>query len=225
MLQPRYLFTQDFPVFRTALLSLPHRVRRFERGESLWAAGTPFEKIFFFDAGLARTSIISVSGSNRVIAWQGPGTMFPVIHRNRFEIETRHLTEAVTAVAALEFSAVDIEAYLRGSADFALATIDWYAKFVNLLLYSAADVSTSPNTLTALASTLLLLFRNEAGAVMATNNLLKITQSELAALLGVDRASLVRALSALRKKGAVATLRGAIKLLSPEILQQAAARS
>lgn len=224
MLQPRYLFTQDFSVFRTALLSLPHRVRRFERGESLWAAGTPFEKIFFFDAGLARTSIISVSGSNRVIAWQGPGTMFPVIHRNRFEIETRHLTEAVTAVAALEFSAVDIEAYLRGSADFALATIDWYAKFVNLLLYSAADVSTSPNTLTALASTLLLLFRNEAGAVMATNNLLKITQSELAALLGVDRASLVRALSALRKKGAVATLRGAIKLLSPEILQQAAAR-
>ena len=213
MLQPRYLFTQDFSVFRTALLSLPHRVRRFERGESLWAAGTPFEKIFFFDAGLARTSIISVSGSNRVI------------HRNRFEIETRHLTEAVTAVAALEFSAVDIEAYLRGSADFALATIDWYAKFVNLLLYSAADVSTSPNTLTALASTLLLLFRNEAGAVMATNNLLKITQSELAALLGVDRASLVRALSALRKKGAVATLRGAIKLLSPEILQQAAARS
>ena len=206
MLQPRYLFTQDFSVFRTALLSLPHRVRRFERGESLWAAGTPFEKIFFFDAGLARTSIISVSGSNRVI-------------------ETRHLTEAVTAVAALEFSAVDIEAYLRGSADFALATIDWYAKFVNLLLYSAADVSTSPNTLTALASTLLLLFRNEAGAVMATNNLLKITQSELAALLGVDRASLVRALSALRKKGAVATLRGAIKLLSPEILQQAAARS
>ena len=196
-----------------------------ERGESLWAAGTPFEKIFFFDSGLARTSIISVSGSNRVIAWQGPGTMFPVIHRNRFEIETRHLTEAVTAVAALEFSAVDIEAYLRGSADFALATIDWYAKFVNLLLYSAADVSTSPNTLTALASTLLLLFRNEAGAVMATNNLLKITQSELAALLGVDRASLVRALSALRKKGAVATLRGAIKLLSPEILQQAAARS
>ena len=186
MLQPRYLFTQDFSVFRTALLSLPHRVRRFERGESLWAAGTPFEKIFFFDAGLARTSIISVSGSNRVIAWQGPGTMFPVIHRNRFEIETRHLTEAVTAVAALEFSAVDIEAYLRGSADFALATIDWYAKFVNLLLYSAADVSTSPNTLTALASTLLLLFRNEAGAVMATNNLLKITQSELAALLGVD---------------------------------------
>ena len=214
MLQPRYLFTQDFSVFRTALLSLPHRVRRFERGESLWAAGTPFEKIFFFDSGLAR-----------VIAWQGPGTMFPVIHRNRFEIETRHLTEAVTAVAALEFSAVDIEAYLRGSADFALATIDWYAKFVNLLLYSAADVSTSPNTLTALASTLLLLFRNEAGAVMATNNLLKITQSELAALLGVDRASLVRALSALRKKGAVATLRGAIKLLSPEILQQAAARS
>lgn len=202
MLQPRYLFTQDFSVFRTALLSLPHRVRRFERGESLWAAGTPFEKIFFFDSGLARTSIISVSGSNRVIAWQGPGTMFPVIHRNRFEIETRHLTEAVTAVAALEFSAVDIEAYLRGSADFALATIDWYAKFVNLLL-----------------------FRNEAGAVMATNNLLKITQSELAALLGVDRASLVRALSALRKKGAVATLRGAIKLLSPEILQQAAARS
>ena len=49
---------------------------------------------------------------------------------------------------------------------------------------------------------------------MATNNLLKITQSELAALLGVDRASLVRALSALRRKGAVATLRGAIKLLS-----------
>ena len=206
MLQPRYLFTQDFSVFRTALLSLPHRVRRFERGESLWAAGAPFEKIFFFDSGLARTSIISASGSNRVIAWQGPGTMFPVIHRNRFEIETRHLTEAVTAVAALEFSAVDIEAYLRDSADFALATIDWYAKFVNLLLYSAADVSTSPNTLTALASTLLLLFRNEAGAVLATDNLLKITQSEL----GVDRASLVRALSALRKKGAVATLRGAI---------------
>ena len=152
MLQPRYLFTQDFSVFRTALLSLPHRVLDLNAAKVSGLQGTPFEKIFFFDSGLARTSIISVSGSNRVIAWQGPGTMFPVIHRNRFEIETRHLTEAVTAVAALEFSAVDIEAYLRGSADFALATIDWYAKFVNLLLYSAADVSTSPNTLTALAS-------------------------------------------------------------------------
>ena len=222
MLEPRYLFTQDFSTLRAGLLALPHRVRRFARGEFLWAPGEPFERVHFFESGLARTSVLGRTGeAARVIAWAGPGTMFPVVHGIRFEIESRIVTEAVSPVVTLEFPAGALEEHLGASPEFAAATIDWYAKFVNLLLFSAADVARAP-ALPALASTLLLLFRNEAGAALARGDALETTQPELARLIGIDRASLVRALSALRRYGAVATTRGRIELLDHEALRRAA---
>lgn len=224
MLAPRYLFSRDFSAFRQALLALPHRRRRFARKECLWQAGEHFEKIYFLESGLARTSILSTTGGIRTICWHGAETVFPVVHRNRFEIESRHVTEAMTTVMALEFTAGDIESFLRQSPDFAMATIDWYAKFVNLLLYSAADVATAP-TLQAVATALELLFCNESGAAMAEKGVLTITQSELADLIGIDRASLVRVLSALRLRGALATRRGAIELKNLSLLRAAASTS
>ena len=222
MLKPRYLFTQDFSALRTGLLALPHRVRRFARGEFLWAPGEPFERVYFFESGLARTSVLGRTGeAARVIAWAGPGTMFPVVHGNRFEIESRIVAEAVSPVVTLEFSSSALEKHLRDSPEFAAATIDWYAKFVNLLLFSVTDVARAP-ALPALASTLLLLFRNEAGAALARADALEATQPELARLIGIDRASLVRALSTLRRSGAVATTRGRLELLDLEALARAA---
>lgn len=221
MLAPRYLFSRDFVEFRRDLLALPHRVRNFASSECLWQAGEPFEKIYFIDSGLARTSILSVAGGIRTICWHGAGTIFPIVHRNRFEIESRHITEVVTSVRSLEFTVSDIEAFLRNKPDFAMATIDWYAKFVNLLLYAVTDVATV-SSLAAAAGALELLFHNEAGAAMAEKGVLSITQSELANLIGMDRASLVRALSELRRRGVLITRRGSIELLNAQALAAAA---
>ena len=69
---------------------------------------------------------------------------------------------------------------------------------------------------------LLLLFENAPEAQLGRDEELRVTQTELAELLGIDRASLVRAMTILRNSGAIATARGMLKLVSIERLREAA---
>ncbi|MDO5532644.1 Crp/Fnr family transcriptional regulator [Sutterella sp.] len=211
MLLPRYLFTGDFEKLRPELLQIPFRVRRFEPGEFLWQAGDGLNHPHLIDGGLAKCTVADDTGRRRCISWHGPGTIFPVYHRNDFEIEQSITLEAVTEVTSLEFSRADHIALAARNPEFALTTIDWYSKYVNLLLYTASHVALGSVT-ASLASVLMLLFRNAPDAALADSTELRVTQTELAELLGVDRASLVRALGALRSAGAVATRRGVIEL-------------
>ena len=159
--------------------------------------------------------------SRRTTAWHGPGTMFPVAHSTMFELESSITAEAITDVAALEFPNAAILGAIRENPDFAIATIDWYAKFVNLLLFAASRLAYA-KAITALATVLLLLFENEPEARLGTSGVLRVTQNELAQLLGIDRGSLVRAATHLRQAGAVETGRGVIRLLSLERLRKIA---
>ena len=147
--------------------------------------------------------------------------MFPVAHSTMFELESSITAEAITDVAALEFPNAAILGAIRENPDFAIATIDWYAKFVNLLLFAASRLAYA-KAITALATVLLLLFENEPEARLGTSGVLRVTQNELAQLLGIDRGSLVRAATHLRQAGAVETGRGVIRLLSLERLRKIA---
>ena len=102
---------------------------------------------------------------------------------------------------------------IRENPDFAMAAIDWYAKFVNLLPFAASRLA-YVKAITTLATVLLLLFENESEVRSGTSEMLRVTQNELAELLGIDRASLVRAATHLRLAGAIETGRGVIRLLS-----------
>lgn len=157
----------------------------------------------------------------RNTAWHGPGTMFPVVHSEQFALENSITAEAVTDVAALEFTNDAILSALRRNPDFAVATIDWYSRYVNLLLFKSSSL-TFAKTVSALAAVLLLLFENAPEAQLGRDEELRITQTELTELLGIDRSSLVRAMTILRSAGAIATARGVVKLVSIERLRDAA---
>lgn len=147
--------------------------------------------------------------------------MFPVVHSEQFALENSITAEAVTDVAALEFTNDEILSAIRRNPDFAVATIDWYSRYVNLLLFASSSL-TFAKTVSALASVLLLLFENAPEAQLGRDEELRVTQTEIAELLGIDRASLVRALTILRNSGAIATARGMLKLVSIERLREAA---
>ncbi len=220
MLLPRFFFSQDFAPFRPFLLGLSTRVRRFRRGEFLWPPGEPFRTVFYIDSGLVR-SAVEGKQARRNTAWHGPGTIFPVVHSEQFALENSITAEAVTDVAALEFTNDEILSAIRRNSDFAVATIDWYSRYVNLLLFTSSSLNFA-KTVSALASVLLLLFENAPEAQLGRDEELRVTQTELAELLGIDRASLVRAMTILRNSGAIATARGMLKLVSIERLREAA---
>lgn len=220
MLLPRFFFSQDFAPFRPFLLGLAPRMRRFRRGEFLWRPGEPFSAVFYIDSGLVR-SAVEGKRDRRTNSWHGPGTMYPVVHSEPFALESSITAEAVTDVGALEFTNDAVLSAIRRNPDFAVATIDFYSRYVNLLLFTSSSL-TFAKTVSALAAVLLLLFENAPEAQLGRNEELRVTQTELAELLGIDRASLVRAMTILRSAGAIATARGVVKLVSIERLREAA---
>ncbi|KAB7656299.1 winged helix-turn-helix domain-containing protein, partial [Sutterella seckii] len=103
-----------------------------------------------------------------------------------------------------------------------VAACQLFCAYVNNLLLFTSSSLTFAKTVSALAAVLLLLFENAPEAQLGRNEELRVTQTELAELLGIDRASLVRAMTILRSAGAIATARGVVKLVSIERLREAA---
>ena len=61
--------------------------------------------------------------------------MYPVVHSEPFALESSITAEAVTDVGALEFTNDAVLSAIRRNPDFAVATIDFYSRYVNLLLF------------------------------------------------------------------------------------------
>lgn len=205
---PRYFFTGDFGAFHEYFLAAPHRRRTFARGEYLWEPGEPFGSLHYFLSGAARCCVEHESGRRKIVSFHGTGTLFPVYHERAFRIERAITTEALSCVETLEFSLDDFRAMLSENAALAFALVEWYASYVNLLLYDAAHQEYNGSFI-KLCNLLYLL---------DDRSLERITQEELADMLALSRVNLTRGLSSLRRGGVIKTSRGCVKVLAREAL-------
>ena len=135
---PRYFFTGDFSAFHEYFLSRPHARRSFARGEFLWPPGEPFGRMHYILSGAARCCVEHENGRRKIISFHGAGTLFPVYHERGYRIELAITTEALSPVETLEFSKADFRAMFSENGALAAALVEWYASYVNLLLYETA---------------------------------------------------------------------------------------
>ncbi|WP_204245059.1 Crp/Fnr family transcriptional regulator [Cloacibacillus sp. An23] len=206
---PCYFFTGDFSAFHGYFLSRPHEARRFARGEFLWRPGEPFGNIHYIMSGAARCCVEHENGRRKIISFHGAGTIFPVYHERDYKIELAVTTEALSPVETLAFTKSGFRAMFEENRALAAAVVEWYASYVNLLLYDTAHQEYNGSFL-KLCNLLYLL--------APSGGLEAITQEELADVLGTSRVNLTRGLAQLRSEGVVRTRRGCVEIIDREAL-------
>ena len=212
MLIPRYFFTNDFKIFHEYFLTKPHKKKSFAKGDYLWEPDTLLEKIHYIISGIAQNYIEHENGHKKIISFHGEGSIFPGYHENDFKIENAIVTKAMTDMQVLEFTKADFGVFLQENAELNRQLINWYAVYVNLLLYESAHQEYNSSFI-KLCNLLYLLFINDGKGAL-TN----ISQYDIADILGISRVHLTRALNKLRGENIIVTQRRQIRIINPEKL-------
>lgn len=213
MQTPRYIFADDFSGFEEYFRTVPHKRRSFKRGESLWAPGQPFSPIYYILSGLTLTCIHHEGGHRKILSFHGQGTVFPVYHNNEFKIEKSIVTQALGDVEVMEFSRQQFHDMLKKNFSLSETVINWYAAYVNLLLYETAHQEYN-SAFIKLCNLLYLLAEKDKKA----GGKISLTQEELADILAANRVNLSRNLARLRQEGIIATSRKQIDVIRPDLL-------
>lgn len=208
MLTPRYFFAGDFSRFSGFFFSHPHRRREIAPGALLWEPGRPMETIHYILSGVAQNEVEHENGHRKIVSFHGPGTLFPGYHRTDYQIELALVTRAVSPMEVLEFSREGFGQMLEQNPALDAALVEWYAMYVNLLLYETAHQEYNSSFL-KLCNLLYLLADSPAAS---PDGSLPFTQEELAGLLGVSRVNLTRGLSELRGRGIIRTRRRRLEI-------------
>lgn len=216
MLTPRCFFSEDFRSFQDYFFSQPHRRRTFARGDYLWRPERPFESVHYILSGVSQNYVEHENGRRKIISFHGLGTLFPGYHRQDYKIERSLITRALSPMEVLEFSKEEFRLMFAHNGDLSAAVVEWYAMYVNLLLYDTAHQEYNSSFL-KLCNLLYLLADSPVGG---RQGVLNLTQDDLADLLGISRANLTRGLTQLRRQGILRTRRGLVELLDLPALAQ-----
>lgn len=216
MLTPRCFFSEDFRSFQDYFFSQPHRRRTFARGDYLWRPERPFESVHYILSGVSQNYVEHENGRRKIISFHGPGTLFPGYHRQDYKIERSLITRALSPMEVLEFSKEEFRLMFAHNGNLSAAVVEWYAMYVNLLLYDTAHQEYNSSFL-KLCNLLYLLADSPVGG---RQGVLNLTQDDLADLLGISRVNLTRGLAQLRRREILRTRRGLVELLDLPALAQ-----
>lgn len=192
MLIPRYYFTNEYKEFYEYFLSKPHTERKFRTGEYLWNLDRTIEKIYYIKSGITQTYIEHEEGYRKIISFHGEGTIFPGYHSLSFKIEKSIVTLALSNVETLEFSKEDFALMLLENQQLNNQMLNWYASYVNLLLYETAHQEY--NSIFLKLCNLLYLFSQNS----SEKNIIELTQESIASILAVNRVNVAKSLARLR---------------------------
>lgn len=205
MRTPRYIFAGEFQQFYDYFLAQPHTPRHFHAGETIWQPGTPHAEIHYIVRGSEMHYALHENGHRKIVSFHGGGTIFPGYHQLNFKIERALVTEALSEMDVLAFSKTQFQRMFETNTALAEAVVNWYATYVNRFLFETVHQDYNSSTL-QLANLLYLLVMDQP----ESDGHLRITQENLAELLGLSRVQITRALGALRTENLVATSRGEI---------------
>lgn len=215
MLIPRYYFSNDFVNFQEYFRTQPHTVRTFRKNEYLWNYGDPITHIFYILSGVARTTLEHENGFRKISSFHSEGTVFPGCHRSVFKIEQSIATMAVTEMETFCFSSNDFLQMLTENPQLMLSTLDWYASYINLLLYESAHQDYN-SSFVRLCNLLYLFSRNSPSGEHGRINL---TQESIAEILTVTRVSAARSLGRLRDEKIIIPHRSRIQIIDQKALE------
>jgi len=182
---------------RLAFLAGRAFVRRLGAGQVLFTEGEPSEHLYLLRSGRLRIVVVSPRGEELTLSVLGPGTTLgelSVIDRQPRSASA----EAVGPVELLAITADDARSVLEADSAILMAAAVELAAHVRRLTGSASDLVflDLPRRLAKL-----LLAEAQPGADGGLHVVTGMSQSGLAARLGVTRQSLNRALAGLVRRG------------------------
>lgn len=215
MLIPRYYFAHDFEDFHEYLMTCPHTRKVFRKGELLWNPGEHVTRIYYILSGIALTSLEHENGQRKICSLHSTGTVFPGAHRFQFKIEHSISTSALSDMEVLCFSNEDFLDMLCTNRDLNLCAIDWYASYINLLLYESAHQEYNSSFI-KLCNLLYLFLQNSPGG---KDGRIDLTQENIAEILTMTRVNAARNLARLRDEKIIIPHRKWLQVIDSEALE------
>ena len=209
MLTPRYFFANDFNQFYAYFLTQPHLPKTFAKGDLLWEAAEPFHNMHYIISGVAQNYVEHENGHRKIISFHGSGTVFPGYHQHDFKIERSLLTVALSEMTVLEFTKSQFQQMFETNPQLSAAVVEWYATYVNRLLYETAHQEYN-NSFVKLCNLLYLLAVNTPPEA---SQAIDMTQEDLSDILGISRVHLTRGLTQLRNEQIIRTRRRELEVI------------
>ncbi|MCG8358936.1 MAG: Crp/Fnr family transcriptional regulator [Kiloniellales bacterium] len=216
LLAASYLFrdVDAVTVDRIATLAV---TRRFDTGDSIFYKGDPGEALYGVMSGRVRISTSAPDGRDMILYVMQPGEIFGEIAM----LDDHERTADAYALEPTRLMLIrrrDFKPLLRSDpalADYFIRLLCRRFRRVNQVIEDAAFLPLSAR----LAKRLLFLTRNgaESGLGSAAKKL-RVSQTELARMLGTSRETVNRALQVWHRHGQVALGRGTIEVIDREAL-------
>ena len=215
MLIPRYYFSDDFKEFQELFFSYPHEKKRFRSNDYLWNFDEPLTHFHYILSGAAMTVLEHENGSRKISSFHSQGTVFPGYHRSAFKIEQAIATIALSEMETLCFSQEVFCRMLTENPPLMLSTLDWYASYINLLLYESAHQDYNSSFIQL--CNLLYLFTQNSPA--SDPRRIDLTQENLAEILALTRVNVARNLARLRQENIIIPHRRWIQVVDQKALE------
>jgi CRP/FNR family transcriptional regulator len=182
------------------------RLRRVSRGAWLLSQGDPGDSVAVILTGRVKIAVVTPDGRDRACAVHGPGSV--IGHFEALDPDGLGRTASAIALDELECRLIDggeFRAFLRDRPEAGFALLRATIRVLRTADRRRADIADGGVT-RHLARVLLeqIEMQSEAGETSTALGF-GLTQAELAGILSVSRATIVRGLSVLRRQGAVAT--------------------
>jgi CRP/FNR family transcriptional regulator len=209
----RVNYFHDLPVADlTRLLALAVE-QRLTTGQVLFLEGEPCRGMYLVYEGRVRVFKASPEGREQVLTVARPGDSFaevPVFDGGPNPASADAMEESIVYL----FPTADLLRLVRSSPEIALGVIRVFAQRLRHLTRLVEDLSFRHVT-ARVAKLLLQSIADEGGAAGP-----RLTQQEMAAMIGTAREVVTRALRALEQQGAIQVQRGQIVILKPELLER-----
>ena len=215
MLIPRYYFSNDFAGFYEYFLTQPHVRKTFQKEEALWKLDEPLTHVYYVISGAAVATLEHEDGFRKISSFHSSGTVFPVSHQSSFKIEQ---SIAVTAISEMETLCFTNETFLQmlcENRQLMLNTLNWYASYVNLLLYESAHQDYNSSFI-KLCNLLYLFSQNSPSG---QEGRIDLTQENIAQLLTMTRVNAARNLARLRDEKIIIPHRRWIEIIDQQALE------
>lgn len=206
---PEYYYDGTFRPFTTELLKGYHP-ENYASNAQLVTAGEFMNESYYVHSGVIRLYIISDTGTEKTEWFIGPGGLFPLYSplERRYKGERDQLLVKTQTNAKLtRLPQKRIANLIQHDPDFAEAMVRQYADFSSILLYDIINLA-AQDSLTKICN---YLYQYEK---LLKPHGIVLTQSEIAANIGIPLLTLTRGLKTLRDEGTIATSRREIKVIN-----------
>jgi CRP-like cAMP-binding protein len=212
-----YLF-EDLSPAEVEPLARAARIRRAVKGEHLWHVGDPADQFYVVVSGQLKDSVVTVDGDEVVQSVYGPGM---VIGEAGFFAPERNRVMAGVALepcTILELRRQQLLPFLLRHPSVMVRLLEGLSSFARGQAEIIAALARRPLPERLLLRLLDLAETNATADGVGVTP--RISQATLAAMVGVSRERVNRALAALAAQGCIRIERGRYVLCEPERLRQ-----